>query len=218
MATTFKHSRPEYELTVRSAVIAFIASFIDNVPTYESEGANSLVDMMDIIKTLGISPDASSSKVYASGLVYDVVAGVKGATVSLGAVALPRTFVDKAIGAKVIGALSIDKTMAAGKEFSFGYYCEMSDGSKVYYWHPRCKLVIGDEDHNTSDDGDIDPEVSYDIEILPTHEGVWRVRYYTNAVAVDKVPLTLEQFYGALAYTVAQIEALPALEAAVPAG
>ena len=52
MATTFKHSRPEYELTVRSAVIAFIESFTYNVPAYEKDGANTLVDMMDIIKTL----------------------------------------------------------------------------------------------------------------------------------------------------------------------
>lgn len=208
-----KSMKPEYQLTVRSAVMAFIKKYTNNIPEYEPDGATGkLIQQMDIIKTLGLSPDASSSKIYASGLVYDVTANVKGATASLGVVAFPRSILDKAFGAKVIGALSIDKTNDKGMEFSFGYYCEMSDGSLVYYWHPRCKLVMGESDYDTSDDGDPDPEVSYDIEIMPTHEGVWRIRYYTNAVAEGKQPLTLDEFYGAAAYTVTEIEALPALE------
>lgn len=210
--------KPEYELTVRSAVLAFIQSMANNVPTYETEGADKVIRSLDVIKTLGISPDASTKKIYASGLVYDVTTLVKGATASLGAVALPRIVLDKALGAKVVGALSYDKTAGVGLEFSFGYFCEMSDGSQVYYMHPRCKLVQGQEQHDTSDDGDVDPEVSYDIEIMPTHEGVWRVRYYTNAVAPTKVPLTLAQFYGALPYSIAEIEALVGLEADKPAG
>lgn len=217
MTLVTKRYKPEYELTVRSFVLCFIEKYVNDVAQYEkdTENTNSLINLMDIIKTLGVSPDVSNAKIYASGIVYDVAAGVKGATASLGAVALPRTILDKAIGAQIVGALSYDKTMAPGQEFGCGYFCDMSDGSRVYYWHPRCKLVISDENHDTSDDGDIDPEVSYDIEIMPTHEGVWRVRYYTGAVAAGKVPLSIEQFFGDMPYTIEQITALPAKEADV---
>jgi len=121
---------------------------------------------------------------------------------------------DKALGTAARGALSIDKTTQQGQEFAFGYYCQNSDGSLVYYYHPRCKLTLGEEEHNTSDDSDIDPEVSYDIEIMPTEEGVWRLRYYTADVAAEKTPLTMDEFFSALPYTVAEIEALPDLEKA----
>ena len=82
----------------------------------------------------------------------------------------------------------------------------------MYYWHPRCKLVVSDEDHDTSDDSDIDPEESYDIEIMPTSEGVYKVRYYTADVSEEKEPLTLAEFFGSELYSIAQIEALPAKE------
>lgn len=210
---SFTQQKPAYLLTVRSAMLAFIESISDNVPTYEKSGSDPVIHQMDVIKTLGLAPDASTKKIYASGLVYDVTTHVKGATASLGAVALPRVIKDKALGAISVGGVSYDKTAPVHKEFGFGYYCDLSDGSQAYYFHPKCKLVRGNENFNTGDDGDIDPEEAYDIEILPTHEGVWRVRYYTRDVASGKVPLTLAQFFGALPYSIAEIEALPGLEA-----
>lgn len=204
-----------YELTVNSAIAAIIESMGSNgEPVYEkkSGGSDALIRAMDIIKKLQISPEVSNKKIYASGVVVDVTNQVKGAKAGLGVIALPREFVDKALGANVDGAVSWDVTNAQGKEFSFGYFCTMSDGSKVYYFHPRCKLVLGAENHDTSDDGERDPEQSYDIEIMPTAEGVWRVRYYTKDTTK---PLTVEEFYKKLPYTVANIQALKPTESGI---
>lgn len=214
MAATVKTITPAYELTIFNALAAMIAKMMDGKPEWEKDGENPLILSMPVVKTLTISPDASTKKIYASGIVYDTTSQVKGATASLGAVALPRTFTDKALGAKAKGALSYDLTSQQGQEFAFGYYCAKSDGSMVYYYHPRCKLVLSDEEHKTSDDSDLDPEVNYDIEIMPTAEGLWRVRYDTADVAEDKKPLTMDEFFGALPYTIAEVEALPELEQA----
>lgn len=217
MAATIKNLKPAYELTVYSAMLAFIEKMLDTgSPQWEkdADSTNALVRKMPVIKTLTVTPDAATKKIYASGIVYDTTNQVKGATASLGLVALPREVLDKALGTHAKGALSYDKTNQQGLEFAFGYYCENSDGSLVYYLHPRCKLVLGEEEHNTSDDSDIDPEVTYDVEIMPTTEGVWRIRYYTADVGSGKKPLTMEEFFGALPYTVAEIEALPELEKA----
>lgn len=212
----FKTTRPAYLITVRNAILAFITKMENNVPTYETEGAEKLIYELPVIKTLGVSPDSSTKKIYASGVVYDVTTQTKGATASLGVVALPGEVEKKALGSVIKGAIAYDRAIQNGMEFSFGYYCEMSDNSLVYYWHPRCKLVLGDSEYDTMDDGDIDPEASYDIEIMPTHEGVWRVRYFTADVADGKVPLTLDDFFGALPYNIADIEALAELEQDAP--
>lgn len=213
--TEIMMQRPEYELSVKSAIFAFIEKLSPSGdPEYEKKGEtqNPLIRRMDIIKTIGIAPNVSESKIHASGLVYDVTTLTTGATISLDAVALPRDVVDKAIGAVSKGGVSYDLGAQVGKEFSFGYFCGMSDKSQVFYFHPRCKLLLSDEQHKTAGGGEIDPTAAYKVEIMPTDEGVWRVRYYTKDHAVGKKPLTIEDFYKALPYKIATIEGLPALE------
>ena len=214
MAATVKPIAPAYEVSVYNVLVAMIAKMVDGKPEWEKEAENPLIMSMPVVKTLTIAPDASTKKIYASGIVYDTTSQVKGATASLGAVALPRIFVDKALGSKTNGALSYDLSNQKGMEFAFGYYCAKSDGSMVYYYHPRCKLTLGDEEHKTLDDSDLDPEVSYDIEIMPTAEGLWRVRYDTADVAAGKTPLTMEEFFSALPYTITEVEVIPGLEKA----
>ena len=59
----------------------------------------------------------------------------------------------------------------------------------------------------TRDDSDIDPSESYEIECMPTSEGVWRVRYATADVTEGKKPFTPQEWFSKGLYTVAQIDA-----------
>lgn len=195
---TIKTERPVYELTVRDFVLCFREG---------DKYADELVQL-PIVKTLNVEPDASSKKIYASGGVYDIATAVRGAKLGLGAVALPMELLTKAAGSVVAGPTACDKSLPVLPEFGCGYWCDMSDGSQVYYWHPRCKLTIGGEDHKTSDDSDIDPNVSRDIEAMPTDgEGIWKMRYFTSQVAEGETPLTPQAFFRLRPYTAAELAA-----------
>lgn len=211
---------PAYFLTVRDLFLAFMTGKDANLAAvWEKETNDNKVHRMPTVKKIGVAPDVGSSKIYASGVTYDVTQNTRGAQITADLVALPQDIEDKALGthlptASMAYSLNSDK----GLEFGLGYYMEESDGGLVYYFHPRCKMIVGDSEFATSDDSDPDPQVSKAIEVLPTSEGVWRVRYRTKDVAVGKVPLTLAEFFGALPYTIAQITALAATEQAESGG
>ena len=195
---TIKVEKPAYELTVHDFVLCF----------REGDAYSNDLLQLPIIKTLNVEPDASSKKIYASGGVYDIATAVRGAKLGLGAVALPHDMLVQAAGSVESGATAYDKSLPLLPEFGCGYWGDMSDGSQVYYWHPRCKLTIGTSEHKTSDDSDIDPEVSQDIEAMPTDgEGIWKMRYFTSKVPTGQTPLTPEAFYKLRPYTAAQLAA-----------
>lgn len=214
MRTAIPQTIVAYKLTVRDFFLAFIASKTAGVPTYEQEGDDDKIWRLPTVKTIQVTPDSTSKKIYASGITYDVAQRTKGASAAIGMIALPRAVIDKALGATASGAVSIDATGDGTKaaEFSCGYYMDNSNGSLVYFFHPRCKLVPGAEDANDIGDNDPDPNESYTVEIMPTEEGVWRVRYHTEDAAVGKIPLTPEEFFSSLPYRISQIEALSASE------
>ncbi len=216
MASTIIIRQPAYLLTIRDLFLCFIASRNpDLTPVWEKEGADNKIHQLPIVKKLGVAPDVGSTKIFASGMTYDITKNTRGAQITTDVVALPRDIEDKALGTTIVsGSMAYSKQRDQGLEFGVGYYMEESDSGLVYYFHPRCKMVEGQVEYATSDDSDPDPQVSKAIEVMPTHEGVWRIRYATKDVAVGKVPLTLEQFFGAQPYTIAQIVALVATEAA----
>ncbi len=220
MASTIIIKAPEYLLTIRDMLMAFFASQEPGqAPVWEKDGENNKIYRLPIVKKLGVAPDVGSSKIFASGLTYDITQNTRGAQLTTDVVALPRDIEDKALGThKPSSSMAYSKNNDKGAEFATGYFMENSDGGLVYFFHPRCKMIEGQSEYATSDDSDADPQVSKAIEVMPTHEGVWRVRYATSDVATGKVPLTVEQFFGALPYTIAQIEALAATEADVPQG
>lgn len=186
-----------YELTVNDAVICFLVK----------EGVyDKKILRVPEIKSIKIMPDTSAKKIYASGKVRDVTASTKGAKAELDVIALPPAFVNKASGVQGAGDAKYEVSLPQLPEFGFGYWCDNSDGSQVYYWHPRCKLTLSDEEHKTSDDGDIDPSVKYAIEIMPTDEGVWKGKY--DCRTIEGVKLTPEEFYKKLPYTKAEFDAI----------
>lgn len=208
---TITSKKPAYRVSVRDAFICFIDSHTaGGAVTYENE-----IVRLPVLKSVGVRPDAQEKKIYASGIVYAQTTRVSGTDLEVDAVALPTDLVRKARGAVRVGTsgLSYDQAHPTRPEFAFGFIDDMSDGSEEYRFYPRCVLNIPEEDHETSEDEDPDPEDSYTISSMPTEENVTRVYYATGDAATGKTPLTPEAFFGALPYTVAQIEALGATEA-----
>lgn len=197
MATkTISTVKPAYELTVKDLVLCFRKD-----GQYEET-----LTKMPTVKTISVAPDSSSKKIYASGGIYDTTVNVRGATITLDVVALGEALGLTAAGSTVNGATAYDVQLPQLPEFGLGYVCEDSDGKEVYYWHPRCKLTPSDEEHNTSDDSDIDPSVSATVECMTTDEGIWKMRYFTSkATGTAK---TSDEFFGATPYTAAELEAL----------
>lgn len=191
MSRTIKEMKPSYVVTIRESFWNFVKERLGTAkPTYEDE-----VIKTPIVKSLGLARQQTESKITASGIVYDTLAVTTGAEITLGVVALPADILDPALGSKVKGAFAYDKTSDVGKEFAFGYYLERSNGSKVYYWHPTCKLVPSDDKYEDKKDGNVDPNVEYKIQVIPTPDGLWRVRYDTEKVAEGTAVLKLEDFF-----------------------
>lgn len=191
-----KFLKPAYWITVLDAFFCFIEKTTDKIITYDED-----VYQCPVIKEQGIAKTASETTIYASGKVYDYISRTQGAQITLGAVNLPQSILDKAEGVVVNGSFKFDTTSDSGKEFAYGYYLEQSDGSHVYYWHPRCKLTSAKEDSKTSGDKQDDPSREFVIIAMPTAEGLWRVRYFTNEVPEGETALTPEKFFAAPIYT-----------------
>lgn len=188
MSEAFTQAKPSWELTVRDFFVRFKAN--------SETQAEALNLKMPVIKDIQVQPGEQNKSIYASGVVYDVVAQLTESKLGLTAVALPAAFTDRALGTGGKGAVSYDSVTPQTEEFACGYWAENSDGSAVYYFHPRCKLMQSNRTHKTMDQGSLpDPSVAWDIVALPTDEKVWRVRYDTGKVAAGKVPLTPEEFF-----------------------
>lgn len=195
---TIKAQAKRYKLTVEDAYLRFLTA----EGTYDK-----VMHALDTMKSVQLAPDASTKKIYASGKVYDITTNVRGGKVTVDAVALPDAIVDEAQGAQGKGGTTYDVNLPQGKEFGFGFSTAMSDGSRKYVWYPRCRLSFTSDESKTSDDSDIDPSESYEIECMPTSEGVWRVRYATADVTEGKKPFTPQEWFSKGLYTVAQIGA-----------
>lgn len=199
---TFKKVKKRYKLTVDDGYLRFIAAMEGDKAVYDAT-----IHQLDTLKTVDLSVDTSSKKIYASGKVYDITTNVRGGELSVDTVAVPAEIADKARGAVQVGAGAYDVNLPQAQEFAFAFQSNMSDGSKVYVLYPRCKLAYDSEQDKTSDDSDIDPSEQYKIEALPTAEGLWRIRYYTASVAEGKKPYTMAEFVAKGLYTKADVDA-----------
>ena len=196
--------------TVTKTVTAYevtVGDFFVDFMNANETGYEGTLKRCPEIKTLKVQPDSSNKKIYASGKVRDVLANVRGATLALDVVALPAAFVDKARGVVSAGqATSYEVAIPKLPPFGCGFTTEDADGKEVYYWCPYCKMTITDEEHNTSDDQDADPTVSYEIEAMPTDEKIWRVKYRTADAGQN--PLTAEAFFKKEPRTIAEVNAI----------
>ena len=200
--------KPAYDLTVRDFFVNFKAD--------TGKKLEALQLKMPVVKSIRVQPGENTKEIYASGVIYDTATLLSDIKVGLNVVALPAEFTDRALGSGGSGAVTYDVTKPHKEEFSCGYWAEKSDGSKVYYYHPRCKLTQGDEELKTSESGTLpDPNIGYTLMILPTDENVWRARYDTSKVDASKVPLTPEEFFALAPETIEEIMAIPGTEKAV---
>lgn len=196
--TTIATRKPPYELTV--------GNFFVHMP---SEGSETGTDIqLPVIKTITVQPNEKNNEIYSSGIVYDAVALISESRLGLNAVTLPTDFLNFALGAKARNAIAYDVVTPVKPEFGCGYTAKLSDGGMVYYYHPRCKLVQRDRQHQTSNNNPTDPAVDYEVMLLPTDEGLWRIRYYTNEAPSGKVPLTPDEFFSKHLATIDAIEAI----------
>lgn len=134
--------------------------------------------LLPVVKTINVNSGDQVSTIYASGIVYDVTALVSGGTIGLTAVALPEELLTLSLGSTKLASgvtYDIDKPILPDAEC--GYIGHMSDGSSVYYYHPRVKLVRGAANHQTKTNSPVDPSVDYTIHLLTTDEGIWKVRF-----------------------------------------
>ena len=194
---TIINQKPAYWLTVRDNFWCFLKAEDGAARMYESEVYRS-----PVVKSIGLTGTVAEGNIYASGIVYDVIHQTQGAEIALGAVALDHELVDKANGATIKGGYVYEKSNDISKEFAYGYYAEASDGTLMYFWHPRCKLTQGDETLETSNDSPADPNLSYTIKALPTVEGIWRIKYEAKKDAREAgTAMSPEEFFAFARYT-----------------
>lgn len=188
MSATVNKVKPPYELTV--------GAFWWKVGEQEW--------LLPVVKTINVNSGDQVSTIYASGIVYDVTALVSGGTIGLTAVALPEDLLAVSLGSnKLTSGVIYDVNKPILPDAECGYIGHMSDGSSVFYYHPRVKLVRGAANHQTQTNSPVDPSVDYTIHLLPTDEGVWKVRY-------PEAKPTDEKF---LAFCQAQLNTVEKLEA-----
>ena len=168
MSEVTTKTKPAYELTVRDF--------------WMRVGAKKWV--LPVVKSIGVNTGEQVQEIHASGAVYDVTSTVSGGSFDLTAVALPDDLTDAALGAVTAKeGLSYDVTHPLLPDAECGYYCDLSDGTQRYYYHPRVKLTRGsNKTHQTSTNNPVDPSDSYTVRLMPTDEGIWRVRLNTASV------------------------------------
>jgi len=190
-----KSVRPTYEVSVGAAFFCPIISRDSAGIEYETD-----VTRVDVIKTLGITPQVAEQEIWASGVLFDYINQTSGADIALAAVALPPALLNKLSGADQADGFVFNRVNDLEKEFAFGYWGENRDGSLVFYWHPVCKIAPGEETKATRQNDPPDPEKNFNIKVIPFGSGdkggVWRVKYdQGEAKAAELTPLTVEQFF-----------------------
>ncbi|MCL2248675.1 MAG: hypothetical protein FWC13_05350 [Oscillospiraceae bacterium] len=205
--------KPTYEVSVGGAFICPIIGRTSTEITYEP-----IVTRVDVIRTQTMTPNTTESKIWASGVIFDHVSQTVGAGIALGAVALPQGLLTDLSGAQTKEAFTFDRTNDLEREFAYGYWGENRDGTMTFYWHPVCKLTIGEDAKNTRNDDSPDPNKTYNIEVIPFGSSgkgsIWRVRYAQNEEKENVIPLTIDEFFVSPIYTEEQVDTLYASRAA----
>ena len=187
--------KPTYEVSVGAGFFCIINSKTSNSIEYQDT-----VTRLDVIRTLGITPAVTEQEIWASGILFDFISQTSGANIALTAVALPADLLTELSGADKQDGFVFNKVNDLEKEFAFGYWGENRNGTLVFYWHPVCKLALGEDTKTTRNNDPPDPQKNYNIKVIPfgsgDEGGVWRVKYdQQEAKAIGKVPLTVDEFF-----------------------
>ena len=197
---TIETIRPTFEVSVGAAFFNIIKSRDDNNIIYED-----IIRRLDVIRTLGISPTTIEQELWASGVMFDFISSTTGANIALNAIALPVELLNDLSGAVQKDGFVFNRVNDLEKEFAFGYWGENRDGTLVFYWHPLCKLVPGEDTKNTRNNDPPDPQKNYTIKAMAfgsgEEGGIWRVRYdQSEAKKAGKTPLTIDEFFSQVIY------------------
>lgn len=197
--------KPTYEVSVGAAFFNIIQARDATSITYQPN-----VLRLDVIRQLGITPAVQEQEIWASGILFDYINQTSGADIALTAVTLPSSLLNELSGADQQSGFVFNRVNDLEKEFAFGYWGENRDGTLVFYWHPVCKLVPGEETKQTRNNDPPDPQKNYSIKVIPygsgDEGGVWRVRYeQKEAQLAGFTPLTVDEFFAQVIYRKDQI-------------
>lgn len=193
--------RPTYEVSVGAVFFCVIKSRNSTNIVYDDK-----VTRQDVVKSLGITPTLIEQEIWASGVMFDYISQTIGADVALNAVALDDDLLIDLSGATLKDGFIFNRVDDLEKEFALGYFGENRDGTQVFYWHPLCKIIAGEETKNTRTNDPPDPQKNYKIKVMPFGSGeaggVWRIRYdQKQAIAAGLVPLTIDEFFSQVIYS-----------------
>ena len=202
--SVIQNPRPTFEVSVGAGFFCIIENKTGTTINYQPT-----VTRLDVIRTLGITPVTSEQEIWASGILFESITQATGANIALTAVALPAKLLNELSGADQQKGFAFSRANDIEKEFAFGYWGENRDGSLVFYWHPVCKLVPGEETKNTRSDTPPDPQKNYTIRVIPfgmEDGGIWRARYDQQEAAAEGItPLTIDEFFERVIYREDQI-------------
>jgi len=197
--------KPTFEVSVGAAFFCVIKNRTPTDIVYQNKIIRS-----DVIRELGLTPTVAEQEIWASGTLFEYVSQVTGGNISLNAVALDKNLLTELSGATQTDGFVFNRATDLEKEFAFGYWGENRDGTMVFYWHPVCKLVPGEDNKTSRTNDPSDPQKNYNIKIIPfgsgAESGLWRVMYDQGKdIAAGNTPLSIEEFFGNVIYKEDQI-------------
>lgn len=189
---TMKTPKIDYWLTILNAYFLLSKEKGSGVEGIDYEDSAYAINAM---KKIGIKKNINTTKIFASGVVFDMVSTNSGAELTTDVIALPSELLNELEGGEIIhDSFFVESNVQDGKEFGFAFALQTRANKNVYIWYPRCKLTPSEETAETQEGDFKEKNQSYVITAMPTKNGLLRVKYETASVPDGKIPLTIEEF------------------------
>ncbi|MDL2276166.1 phage tail protein [Breznakia sp. OttesenSCG-928-G09] len=144
-----ENKRPQIKETVGAQYVCFALDNENGVFNGEYEAK---VEKTEVVKSVSVTENATSTKVRASGKDYEVVSTLASTDISVEVVAFPAETLAKMRG-DVIDTTGL--IMSGGNSerpyFAYGKVVELKNGFYRYEWYPKCKLTANTDEVTTSD-------------------------------------------------------------------
>lgn len=146
---SIENKRPQIKETVGAQYVCFAQSNPEGVydAVYEEK-----VEKTEVVKSVSVTENATSTKVRASGKDYDVVSILASTDISVEVVAFPAETLAKMRGDVIEdNGLIISGGNKERPYFAYGKVVVLKNGHYRFEWYPKCKLTANTDDVTTSD-------------------------------------------------------------------
>lgn len=142
--------RPPIKQTVGAQYVCFAKPSEDGKFTAEYEEA---VEKSEVVKSVKVSEQAESSKVMASGKVYQTSNQSSGTEISTEVVAFPADTLAQ-MRAETVCKNGLVKSGGGTMRpfFAYGKVVVLDAGNYRYEWYPKCQLTANTDDINTQEE------------------------------------------------------------------